>query len=170
MKPRWLNLPFAILCLVGAMLVSGMLMHGVRWETLARGWHNVLARPGEMMGLRFILQPTMAVTLAIRDGIRDARAGNRPFVLALITDPAGRRVRLQEAVGAIGTVMLAAIAIDIVYEIVRFGVLYPVEALVVGLVLAVVPYLLVRGPAARVSGWWFQRRTAHMGGDAGSQV
>ena len=58
----------------GTASVSGM------EELLMRFWENLVDRIGGPMNLRFILQPTMAVLLGIRDGLRYAREG-RSFLL-----------------------------------------------------------------------------------------
>ena len=45
-----------------------------------RFWPDLVARfhgPGRM---RFILQPTIAIILGARDGVKDRRAGNQPFL------------------------------------------------------------------------------------------
>ena len=44
-----------------------------------------------------------------------------------------------------------AIVIDVVYQFIVFRWFYPGEALVVAFVLAIVPYLLVRGPVNRIA-------------------
>ena len=44
------------------------------------------------MAFRFILQPVMAAIFAIRDGMKDARAGRSPYFWTVLHDPcsAGR--------------------------------------------------------------------------------
>ena len=42
-------------------------------DLLARVWENLVGRVGGPMTFRLILQPTMAVFLAIRAGLKDAR-------------------------------------------------------------------------------------------------
>lgn len=142
-----------------AMIVAGVLLHPLRWETLARGWHNILDRPGKMFALRFVLQPAVSGILAIRDGIRDARAANPPFLLALLIDSTRRRLLAKEALDTVATVMLMAIALDVIYQLVSFKTLYPVESVIIGLLLGLVPYVLVRGPAARIAKRWRAGRT-----------
>ena len=46
--------------------------------------------------LRFILQPMLAIALRIRGGLADAKAGNPPYLLALILG-VGRRIALPFA-------------------------------------------------------------------------
>ena len=43
---------------------------------------------------------------------------------------------------------------DTVYQITVLKAFYPGEAAIVALLLAFVPYLLLRGPIARITRWW----------------
>jgi hypothetical protein len=43
---------------------------------------------------------------------------------------------------------------DAIYQHLVFKTFYPVEALFIALLLAYVPYLLIRGPVARIVRWW----------------
>lgn len=129
-------------------------------DTLTRFWNDLLARPSGPFAFRFLLQPTMAAIAAIRAGIVDARTGRSPYFLALWTEPAERAQRLGEALSATGRIFLLGLAMDGIYQFVVLKKFYPLEALVISLVLAVVPYFLIRGPAARVVRWWHSRHGA----------
>lgn len=129
-------------------------------DTLTRFWNDLLARPSGPFAFRFLLQPTMAAIAAIRAGIVDARTGRSPYFLALWTEPAERAQRLGEALSATGRIFLLGLAMDGIYQFVVLKKFYPLEALVISLVLAVVPYFLIRGPAARVARWWHSRHGA----------
>jgi hypothetical protein len=41
--------------------------------------------------------------------------------------------------------------LDVIYELIVWRWIYPVQALVVAVVLAIIPYLLVRGPTTRLA-------------------
>ena len=41
-----------------------------------------------------------------------------------------------------------------IYQGIVFDTFHPGEAAIISILLAFVPYLLLRGPAARVAGWW----------------
>ncbi len=43
---------------------------------------------------------------------------------------------------------------DLIYQVIEFKTFYPGEAVIVALLLAFVPYLLLRGPCERVARWW----------------
>jgi hypothetical protein len=107
-----------------------------------------LAGPGRF---RFILQPTVATLLGARDGIADARAGRRPYVLAMLTGSTSRRELATSALAAIANVLLLGILLDAIFQGVILGVCYPGAALVVGPVLIATPYALARELANRAT-------------------
>ena len=43
---------------------------------------------------------------------------------------------------------------DVIYQFLVFKTFYPAQALLIALLLAFVPYLLIRGPATRIARWW----------------
>ena len=43
---------------------------------------------------------------------------------------------------------------DVIYQVMVFGVLHPGEAAIMAILLAFVPYLLLRGPVSRIARWW----------------
>ncbi len=102
------------------------------------------------MQFRLYLQPTTAIFFAIRDGIKDAHEGHPPYFWSLFSDPGNMRDRLRSGWKSIGKVFLFAIIIDAVYQIIELQWFYPGEALIVALILAIVPYLLLRGPVNRL--------------------
>jgi hypothetical protein len=113
------------------------------------------------LALRFLLQPMMSTIFAVRDGIRDARAEHTPYFWSMVTDPAARRVRLREGVMATGKIILFAILLDTIYQIIRLKTFYPAEAVIVAVLLAFVPYVVVRGLVGRGVRRW--RRHAASG-------
>jgi hypothetical protein len=159
MKWRGLNMPRVILYLALAMVAAGIILHGVRLEGFERGWENLLARPNQNLALRFLVQPAVSIALAVRDGIRDARTGRPPYFWTVMSDPAQRSARLREGIAATGKIFLIAIALDVVYQIIELKAFYPTEALIVAVLLAFIPYLIVRGPATRLARR-FQRNKA----------
>jgi hypothetical protein len=50
-----------------------------------------------------------------------------------------------------------ALVVDFVYQLIVFRRLYPVEAIDVAFLLAVVPYFVVRGPVDRFASLWVRR-------------
>jgi len=116
-----------------------------------RLWENLIGRVTGPMKFRFLLQPTMAILFAVRSGLKDAREGNPPYFWAVFTDPAQRREMLRDGWKSVGKVFVLALVLDVAYQIFVLRWIYPVEALLVALGLAIVPYLLVRGPVNRIA-------------------
>jgi hypothetical protein len=123
-------------------------------------WHELLARPDGPLALRFYLQPLVALLLATRDGVRDARAGRPAYFWALFKEPEHRRERLRDGWSSIGKVFVIALVLDTVYQVIVFKGLRPVAGLIVAIVLAIVPYVLLRGPVNRLARRVPQRRRA----------
>jgi hypothetical protein len=113
-------------------------------------WQELLARSSGPLAFRFVLQPAMAMFYAIRDGRRDAREQRPAYFWALFTDAAHRRELIRSGWQSIGKVFVLALLIDMVYQTFVMRALRPVETIVVAVVLALVPYLLLRGPINRL--------------------
>jgi hypothetical protein len=120
-------------------------------ELFTRFWENLIGRVGGPMTFRLILQPIMATIFAIRSGLRDAREGKPPYFWALFTHPAERRQLLRDGWKSVGRIFILAIIIDAIYQFIVFRWFYPGEALIVAFVLAIVPYVLIRGPVNRIA-------------------
>jgi hypothetical protein len=140
--------------------VLGVAWYGITEESLGRLWSDILDRPGGPMTFRFILQPAMAIIAALRDGVHDARLGRRPYLWALlhgVRDPQGRSGRLWEGIIATARIIILGVVMDTIYQWVVFKTFYPVQAAVIAILLAFVPYLLLRGPLERVARHWVAR-------------
>jgi hypothetical protein len=120
-------------------------------EVLSRIVENLGDRLGGPMSFRFVLQPVVAAIFAIISGLEDARLGRRPYLWAILTEPANRAALVKEGWTRIGKVFLVAILLDLVYQVVVLEV-YPGEALIVAVLLAVAPYVILRGVVTRAAG------------------
>lgn len=112
---------------------------------------GLLARLHGPMSFRFLLQPAVAVFFAIRDGRRDAREGRPPYFWGLFADKADRRDMLQSGWKSVSKVFIIAIVLDLVFQVIALHAFHPVGALIAGVILAIIPYLLLRGPVNRLS-------------------
>ncbi len=119
-------------------------------DPLSRFVADLIGRISGPLHLRLILQPTIAIILAIRDGRKDAVEGRVPFFWSLFTERGHRRELIRRGWKSVGKVFIIALIIDTVYQFIAQGWFYPGEALFVGLMLAIVPYVLLRGPANRL--------------------
>ena len=120
-------------------------------DLLARSVENLADRIGGHLSFRFVLQPLVAIVLAIRAGLQDARTGRPPYLSTILTNPAERGNLLREGWNAVAMVFVMAVAIDAVYQVIVLRWIYPGELLLVAFFLACVPYLLFRGPANRIA-------------------
>lgn len=103
------------------------------------------------MKFRLLLQPIMALIFATIAGLKDARTGKPPYFWALLTEPAHRRDMLKDGWKSVGKVFVLALVLDVVYQFIVARFVYPGEAIVVALALAIVPYLIVRGLVTRLA-------------------
>ena len=140
-----------------AFVVAGVAWYGFSAEVRQRMWQNLLDRPGGPMTFRFILQPIMATIAALYDGVEDARTGRSPYLWTIIADQTKRGGRLREGLISTARVILLGLVMDTVYQIIELKTFFPAEAVVVALLLAFVPYLLLRGPCARIVRIWVGR-------------
>jgi hypothetical protein len=137
--------------------VLGVICYGLSAEHLARAWKQILARPGGSMTFRFILQPAMAAAVALRDGLSDAQLGRRPYLWALIRGvrgPEGRAGRLWEGIISTARIIILGVVMDVIYQWLVLKTFYPAQAAVIAILLAFVPYVLLRGPFHRVARHW----------------
>lgn len=149
-SPRRLSvLARAVLVLLLGMIVIGILWHGISTGVLKRLWDNLLNRPDGTMSFRFILQPAMAIVVAVRDGRRDVRLGRNAYFATLVGDRAARGERLREGLNATARIILLGIIMDAVYQAIALHRFYPNEAVIVALVLAFLPYVAARGLVTR---------------------
>ena len=120
-------------------------------EAFWRGWENLVGRPGGPMSFRFIMQPAVALFLAIRAGLKDARSGQAPFLWAVFSNPAHRRELLRQGWKDVGTVFIVALVLDAVYQVIVHSGIYTLELLLAATILALVPYVLLRGLVTRLA-------------------
>lgn len=108
------------------------------------------------MTFRIVLQPMMAALLAIRAGLKDAREGRPPYLWTILKDPEARTGLIREGWKATARVFVLAVIMDIIYQLIVQRWIYPSEVVIVAIVLAIVPYVLIRGPVTRIARWWRQ--------------
>jgi hypothetical protein len=140
-----------VIVLAIVLFVAGVLWHGVTGEVLRQFWHDLIERPDGPMRFRFILQPLMAAIAAIHDGREDARTGRSPYFMTVLRNPQERVGRLNEGLNATARIILLGLVMDVIYQLLVLKTFYPNEALLIALLLAFVPYLIIRGLVVRVA-------------------
>lgn len=116
------------------------------WERIGS---QLLDRVSGPMKFRLVLQPCMAAFFAIRSGLADAKAGRSPYFWTILSDPKQRDYLLKDGWKSVGKVFILAIVLDVVYQIIELRFVYPGEAIIVAFILAILPYLLLRGLVTR---------------------
>ena len=126
-------------------------------DFLARAWEMLIGRHEGPLQFRLVVQPLIAAFFAVRAGLREASRGEPPFLWTFLTQP-GQRPDLKSAIWKdVGKVFAMAIVIDTIYELYVFHWVYPLQALIVAVVLAFLPYLLICGPVNRIGQRWRRR-------------
>ena len=116
-----------------------------------RFMENLEHRISGAMRFRIILQPAMAMIFATIDGLKDAKAGKASYLWSLFTDPYRRSEQFRDGWKSIGKVFILAVVLDVIFQIRELDSVFPGEVLVIALLLAIVPYLLLRGIVCRLS-------------------
>ena len=122
-------------------------------DLLARTWDHLVGRTVGPLRFRVIIQPIVAATLGVLAGVRDAARNRPPFLWSAYVDPAERAALRRDAWKDVRRLCVLALLLDATYQVLVFGTVYPVQALVVVGLLAVVPYVAIRGPVNRLLRW-----------------
>ena len=120
-------------------------------ELWTRFAENLVGRVDGPMHARLLLQPVMATIFAVKAGLADAKTGRPPYAWSLLTHPEERTAMLRDGWKDVSKVFLFAVILDLVYQFIAFRFFYPGEALLVAFVLAILPYLLLRGLTTRLA-------------------
>ena len=120
-------------------------------EMFSRFVNDMVARVSGPMQFRLVLQPAMAAFFAIRSGLADAREDRPPYFWALLSNSAPREAMLESGWKSVGRVFILAVVLDVVYQLYVQRFVYPFEALAVAFILAIVPYVILRGLVTRLA-------------------
>jgi len=112
---------------------------------------QLVARVSGPMKFRLVLQPCMAAFFAIRAGLADARAGKTPYFWCLLSDPSQREDMIKDGWKSVGRVFILALVLDAVYQLIELHWVYPGEMIIVAFILAILPYLILRGLVTRLA-------------------
>jgi hypothetical protein len=120
-------------------------------EILKRVWVNLLSRLSGPLNFRFIVQPAVPSFLAIRAGLKDAQQERPAFLWAAIANPAYRPHLFRQLWNDTWKVCALAIVLDAIYQLFVHRGVYVLELILVATILALLPYLLLRGPVSRIA-------------------
>jgi hypothetical protein len=127
-------------------------------EIIAQFWNELTSRPDGPLAFRFVLQPVVAFSLAIRDGVADARHGRTPYFSTILFQPDERMGRLREGWHSTARVVALAVLMDVAYQLIVLKAIRPLETVCIAFVLAILPYLVARGPVTRIAQRFRQRK------------
>ena len=117
---------------------------------LERILENLIARLDGPLHFRFVFQPLMATILGVIDGVKDARAGKPAYFWAVLFTHKSRGELVKKGWRSVGKIFILAIILDSIYQMEVHSTIYAGELLIVAFTLAIVPYLIVRGPVNRI--------------------
>ena len=118
------------------------------WQLFASQLHDRVSGP---MKFRIVLQPIMATYFAIRSGWRDAKSGADPYFWSFLIGRGHRFDLIKDGWESVGRVVLLSAGLDLVYQYFVQSSIHLRAVIIVAFVLAVVPYVIVRGTVTRIA-------------------
>ncbi len=118
------------------------------WQLFADQLHERVSGP---MKFRIVLQPMMATFLAIRSGLRDAKSGKDPYFWSFLFARGHRFDMIKDGWESVGRLFILAVVLDLTYQIFVESSVHLRAALIVACVLAILPYVILRGIATRIA-------------------
>jgi hypothetical protein len=118
------------------------------WQLFADQLQDRVSGP---MKFRIVLQPIMATYFAIRMGLSDAKSGKDPYFWSFLIGRGHRFDIVKDGWKSVGRVVLLAGGLDLVYQYFVESSIHLRAAIIVAFVLAVVPYVIVRGTVTRIA-------------------
>ena len=119
-------------------------------DTISRIVENLIARTEGPLHFRLMLQPVMAMVFAFIDGRKDAKAGRPPYFWSMLRTPEHRVEMMKDGWKSVGKVFILALVLDAIYQFIVQRFIYPGEAIITAFILAILPYLILRGLVTRV--------------------
>jgi hypothetical protein len=144
--------------LSAGLVALGFHWYGVSVEVRQRFWSDIFDRAHGPMTFRLYLQPLMAAIAALFDGLRDVREGHKSFFWSTHGEPGAQAGRLREGLTSTARVVLLGLSMDAIYQFRVLDQFYPAEAVMMALLLAVIPYFVLRWIVEHVGRRWQARR------------
>ena len=119
-------------------------------ETLNRIFENMIDRVSGPMNLRLVMQPIMASIFAIISGLNDSKENKPAYFWGMFTHPEQRHEMIEDGWKSVGKVFILAMVLDIIYQFIVQRWIYPFEVFLTAFILAIIPYLVLRGLVNRI--------------------
>ena len=120
-------------------------------EFIQRFVQGFMSRLEGPFSFRMIVQPLMAVIFALIDGLKDAKWGKPAYLWAVVSNPEHRQELLKSGWKSFGKIFILGIILDVVYQLKVHQPLNVGGVIIAALVLAVLPYMVLRGPVNRLA-------------------
>ena len=103
------------------------------------------------LNLRLILQPCVAAIFGYLDGTKDAKDGAPPYFWSVTNvPPQERQALIKHGWARIGKVFILAFVLDCAFQFAVHKSIAILPAIIVAAILAILPYLFLRGLINRV--------------------
>jgi hypothetical protein len=112
---------------------------------------GIIARLDGPFHFRFIGQPLMACVFAVIDGIKDAKLGKPAYFWDLIVSPGHRKELIKDGWKSVWKIFVVAMILEAAYQLKLGHLDYRGYVFIAAFALAIVPYLLLRGPVNRIA-------------------
>jgi hypothetical protein len=119
--------------------------------------NGLLDRLTGPLHFRMIFQPLMACIFGIRDGWKDAKEGRPAYFWAMFTGSVNRKEFLRSGLKSVEKILILAAVFDMIYQYLALKTIRLGPTFVIAILLAFVPYLLMRGPVNRIVRRWRAR-------------
>ena len=110
------------------------------------------------LNFRILLIPAIAILLAVRAGLHDACEGKPAYLWTVVTDNFARAEMVRDGWKSIARIFFFAAIVDVIYQLIVNRWVYLLEVLFISILLAIVPYILVRGPVNRIARRLFPKK------------
>lgn len=101
---------------------------------------------------RMFVQPLVAIVFAIFDGLKDAKLGKPAYGWAVFSSAEHRKELLKDGWRHFGKIFILAIILDGLYQLKVYSAIHSWGGIILAaLILAVLPYMVLRGPANRIA-------------------
>ena len=120
-------------------------------DSFSQAVQELLGRSSGPLHARLLIQPLVASVLAIKAGLRDAKAGDPPFLWTVLTKSDERKPLVRSAWKDISKLFIIAMVLDTVYQFLVLKEFRILQTLIVAIVVAVIPYSLLRGIVTRLA-------------------
>ena len=113
--------------------------------TLLSVAEGIIIRLAGPMSLRLVIQPVIALLLGIRDGRIDAKEGEPPFIVGLITNCRDRKAKLVSLFKSLSKAIIIAVILEVIVQYLLFGQVHAIGVILYASFFLIVPYSLARG-------------------------